>query len=135
MNRRKAREALFSMAFSANFQVEEDPAVLYPILLQELRLPDEPYIHTCFFGIVEEKQNLDALIHMFAKGWKEDRFSCATITIMRIAAFEMMYVEDVPAAVAINEAVELAKKYDHENAPAFVNGILNQIAHEKGLLQ
>ena len=48
---------------------------------------------------------------------------------------EMMYVEDVPAAVAINEAVELAKKYDHENAPAFVNGILNQIAHEKGLLQ
>lgn len=135
MNRRKARQALFSMAFSQDFQTTEPPQVLYPLLLEDLELEDDPYLRECFFGITEEKEELDTLIHTYAKGWKEDRISHATMTIMRIAVYEMMYADDVPAAAAINEAVELAKKYDHENAPAFVNGILNRIAHEKGLLQ
>ena len=135
MNRRKARRALFSMAFSQDFQTTEPPQALYPLLLEDLELEDDPYLRACFFGIAEEKDELDALIHACAQGWKEDGISHATMTIMRIALYEMMYADDVPAAAAINEAVELAKKYDHENAPAFVNGILNRIAHEKGLLQ
>ena len=104
MNRRKARRALFSMAFSQDFQTTEPPQALYPLLLEDLELEDDPYLRACFFGIAEEKDELDALIHACAQGWKEDRISHA-------------------------------KKYDHENAPAFVNGILNRIAHEKGLLQ
>ena len=52
---------------------------------------------------------------------------------MRLAAYEMLYVEDVPFSVAINEAVELAKTYDHEKAPKFINGTLNAIAEKKGL--
>jgi len=57
------------------------------------------------------------------------------LTIMRLGTYEMLYMEDIPFSVSINEAVNLAKKYDHDKAPAFINGVLNAIADEKGLKQ
>ena len=68
-----------------------------------------------------------------AKGWKLSRISKVSMAIMRICVYEMLYVEDVPFNIAINEAVELAKKFDYDKAPSFINGVVNKIAENEGL--
>ena len=74
---------------------------------------------------------IDAIINKYAKGWKTERMNKADLSILRLAIFEMLYDEKVPVKVAINEAVELSKKYSSENGPAFINGILGKVAREE----
>jgi N utilization substance protein B len=76
---------------------------------------------------------LDEKIVGTSGGWSIARMSKITRTILRLSAYEMLYRTDIPYNISINEAVELAKKYEDEKAPAFVNGILNAIATKEGL--
>ncbi len=133
MNRRKARETAFELIFGYEYQKAEDPAVLYASAVNERELEDDKYLRKVFFGTVEHLAEIDEKIFACAIGWKSDRLSKVSLSIMRLCTYEMLYVEDVPMNVAINEAVELAKKYDHDTAPAFVNGVLNAIADKAGL--
>lgn len=94
---------------------------------------DSPYLKSVFFGVVNEKEQLDKLIEKYAVGWKIERISRVSLALMRLCLYESRYIDDVPAAVAINEAVELSKKYDTEKAPAFINGILNSALKGEGL--
>ena len=75
----------------------------------------------------------DVLIAARAIGWKTSRMTKLSLSVMRLATYEMQYCEDIPFTVSINEAVELSKKFDDEKAPAFINGVLNGIAEELGL--
>lgn len=81
-----------------------------------------------FDHIKERIDEIDEKINQVAKGWKTERMGKADLAILRLAVYEMLYDEDVPVKVAINEAVELAKKYGGDESPAFVNGILGKIA-------
>ena len=82
------------------------------------------YIRT-LTSLMEEKRNeIDAYIESYAKGWRPERISKTALAVMRCAVCEILYVEDVPASVAINEAVELDKGYDEPDTVAFVNGVL-----------
>ena len=74
------------------------------------------------------QQELDETIAAYSKGWKISRMSRMTVAVLRLAIYEMRYVEDVPVGVAINEAVELAKVYDTDEAAAFINGVLGSVA-------
>ena len=76
---------------------------------------------------------IDVIISGSSKGWKLERLSRVSLAIMRLAVYEMLWDEGIPFSVSINEAVELAKRYDDEKAPKFINGILNDIADKKGL--
>lgn len=96
---------------------------------------DAPYLKSVFYGVVNEADSLDALIEKYAVGWKKERISRVSLTLMRICLYECRYIEDAPAAVAMNEAVELAKKYDTEKAPAFINGVLNAAVKGEGLAE
>ena len=96
-----------------------------------LDLVDE-YIEKVVTGITDRKDELDALIADSAKGWKLERLSAASLAIMRLATYEMLYVDDVPFSVAINEAVELTKTYGGEESFAFVNAILGKLAKKWG---
>ena len=90
-------------------------------------LPDKKqmdYIRTLTTISREKADELDALIGRYARGWKSERISRTARAILRIALVEILYMEDIPAAVAINEAVELDKKYDESETVAFVNGVL-----------
>lgn len=135
MNRRKARETLLGMIVAMSFQESAEPAEQYAMLCEDLDIEEDNYIKDCYFGIAANLQKLDEKIGAHSVGWNADRLSHVSLSIMRIAVYEMFYAEDVPAAAAINEAIELAKTYDHENAPAFINGILNAVAKSEGLLQ
>lgn len=133
MKRREAREYAFKLVYELGVQTEKDTVSLIEDTAREQEFTPDGYIENVVQGITEKKDELDALISESAKGWKLERLSAASLAIMRLAAYEMLYVDDVPFSVAINEAIELAKTYDHEKAPKFINGTLNAIAEKKGL--
>ena len=86
------------------------------------------YVQTCVSGVAEHSQELDELIAKYAIGWNLHRISRFTKAALRLAMFEILYVDDVPTGVAINECVELVRKYEEEEVVAFVNGILGSFA-------
>lgn len=86
------------------------------------------YIRACVEGVAEHKQELDALIAHYAIGWNLHRISRFTKAAMRLAIFEMKFLQDVPTGVAINECVELTRKYEDKEVVSFVNGILGSVA-------
>ncbi len=133
MDRRSLRENAFKLLFEAEFKNDENRDTLYEDFLLENECEDDEYLKKVFFGASENKEKLDEEIQKNARGWKLSRISKVCIIIMRISIYEMLYAKDVPFAVSINEAVELAKKYDDEKAPRFINGILNSVAQSNGL--
>ena len=133
MDRRGYRELAFIMLFESDFKKDEDSMSFYKEALEIGGYEDDDYLKKVFFGVTENKTELDEEIAKTAKGWRLSRISKVVLNIMRISVYEMLYVNDVPFAVSINEAVELAKKYDDDKAPKFVNGVLNTVAQNKGL--
>lgn len=88
------------------------------------------YTRCLALGVEEKKDELDALISANLKGWKMNRVSKVALTIMRMSVYEMLYVDNVPVSVSINEAVELAKKYATPGDGSFVNGVLGAVAKQ-----
>jgi len=82
-------------------------------------------------GTLQHKEEIDALIRKAAEHWVLERMAAVDRSILREAAYEIMYVEDIPPAVTINEALEIAKKYSSEESASFINGILDRIAKWK----
>lgn len=129
--RQKAREFVFEMIFAKTF-VPDEPADSF--FAREIENSDVElgkqidYVRKAFFGVSENTASLDEKISAAAVGWSLSRLSKATVSIMRLAVYEMMEIDDVPKRVALNEAVELAKRFDDEKAASFVNGVLNTIA-------
>ena len=146
MTRRELREHCFKMLFSANFYdaeeaerqldnyfdaPEEDETdaeghteVLHQVTLEE---KDREYLQNRVEQIIEAIPELDAALNQVAEGWKTRRMGMVELTILRLALYEMKKDETVPEKVAINEAVELAKKFGGSDSPAFVNGILAKL--------
>lgn len=86
------------------------------------------YITTCVEGAITRAEELDAIIRQYAIGWNLSRISRFTKAALRLALYEILYVDDVPTGVAINECVELTRKYEEAETVAFVNGILGSFA-------
>ena len=142
MSRTKAREIALHLIFEMEFQPFEDgdpgdrldasimQSLSTEVALYAGELDEEQtrYIRAAVKGVALHKAELNTAIETYAKGWKLNRLSRMTASILRLAIYEMRYVEDVPAGAAINEAVELAKVYDAEDAPAFINGVLGSLA-------
>jgi len=99
----------------------------YESTQEECGEQDKEYIHNIIEGVMKEVSAIDQYIIKNSKDWTIDRMSRIDLAIMRVAIFEILYREDIPASVSINEAVELAKKYSHEDAGSFINGILGSI--------
>lgn len=142
MTRSKAREIAVHLLFEQNFN-QQDPASAistltdseyYSGLVEEndaySEVPDEKqltYIMQVLCGVMEHQEELDAYIEKYAVGWGLSRIPKLSLAIMRTAIYEILYVEDVPAGVAVNEAVELSKKYEEAEMAAFINGILGSV--------
>lgn len=133
MNRREERETVFQLLFETEFHGDVTPSEVYLNALEAREITESAYIRNTYYGAMENREEADALISRFSRKWKLSRMSVVTRSILRLATYEMVF-GSVPPKAAINEAVELAKIYDEEAAPAFINGILNQIAHDSGLI-
>lgn len=144
MKRREAREIAFALIFEIGFRhgrdgdlVEEENNRsydnIYALAAACRDYEEDEYIKQVFFGIKDKLILIDEKISTYSVGWKIERLSRVSQAIMRLCIYEMLFRKDIPYNIAINEAVELAKKYDDENAPRFINGIVNTIAEKEGL--
>ncbi len=143
MTRREAREHLFALIYEAGYdyngkdkndeKLSRNLEEIYSNAMTYQEFEDDSYIRNMFFTIWEYIPEIDLKIADKSVGWKSDRLSRVSEAIMRLGVYEIVYCEDMPYNIAINEAVELAKKYDHENAPKFINGILNAVTEAEGL--
>ena len=131
MTRRVERELLFSIIYELSFFDKEEYGDQF-LKEKDFREIDSDYVEKCVHGIILYSENINDYISGSSKGWKISRLSKITLSILQVAVYEMIF-EKLAYTIAINEAVELAKKYDDDKAPAFVNGVLNNIALAAGL--
>lgn len=99
-------------------------------LSETLDEADRAYVQDVVGGVQAQAKELDELIASHAVGWKLDRIARVDLSILRVALYEMLHRDDVPTGAAINEAVELAKRYGEEKSFAFINGILGTVSRE-----
>ncbi|MBO5210588.1 MAG: transcription antitermination factor NusB [Clostridia bacterium] len=127
MTRRQAREEAFILIFEKVFNSDSVEEILD--LAAEVReLTPDDYIKTVFSGVYDKLDELDEVISANSIGWNIKRISKTALCILRLAIFEIKYMEAIPTAVSINEAVELCKKYATTDDASFVNGILSTVA-------
>ena len=134
MTRRKVREHLFIMLFRVDFHQKEEFEEQVSIYLEEIENASQAVkkeLQEKFFAVVEHMAELDEQIAAKAKGWDLTRLAKADVTVLRLAVYEILFDDQVPTGVAINEAVELSKQYGTDKSSAFVNGVLSSVAKEK----
>lgn len=129
MTRTQARELAFFIVFEHAFSGENAEEIIEKSSeARDLQVPD--FSRTLADAVIKKKDELDSHIARLAKGWRLERISRVSRAILQVAMYEMLYSEDVPASVAINEAVNLCKTYAGEEDSAFVNGILGTLSRE-----
>ena len=128
MNRKKAREYAFILLFEYKFQPQEIEQILADFIEEFNPGEQQEYIERVVRGVIENKTSIDEKIGELSKGWKTDRISNVTLSALRLGAYEIEFCDDIPAAVSVNEAVNIAKKYDGDEAAPFVNGILGKLS-------
>jgi len=127
MLRKQMREHVFKLIFQIEFVANTEMPErinLYLADLENVNDEKKAYMRERCLQAISYVEVIDALINEKTTGWKTSRMNKVDLSILRLAIFEIQYDEDIPVGVAINEAVELAKKYSGDEGPAFVNGVL-----------
>lgn len=130
MVRRELREHIFKMLFQIEFiDMEDIPEhlVLYLDYLQSATEEEKEHIKNKTRAVIEKVTEIDTILNEKTTGWKTTRMNKVDLTILRLAVYEMKWDEDIPTGVAINEAVELSKRFSGEESPSFVNGVLAKL--------
>ena len=133
MKRSELREHIFKMVFGYEFNSDSEMPQQMQLYFEQMengepKESDMEYIRTKALAVILRTEELDALINQNTKGWKTTRMNKVDLSILRLALYEMKWDDDVPESVAINEAVELAKKYSGDEDPSFINGVLAKLA-------
>ena len=132
MSRREMREQLFKLLFRVEFNPREELAQQEAFFFEDeensMAFGENAQIRGKFNKIIEKLDGIDTALNEKVQGWNTGRMGKVDLTILRLAVYEIMYDEDIPTSVAINEAVELAKKFGQDSSPSFVNGVLAKFA-------
>ncbi len=129
--RRQGRERAFQVLYGCSFSPETDMShvekTFQNFLVHEQGTPTaaNDFAWELIQGVLEHRQDLDGVITSYSKNWRLERIAKIELTILRVAVYEMLYREDVPVKVAVNEGIELSKKFGDSNSKRFVNGILD----------
>ncbi len=128
MSRRKAREIAFKVLFQVD-QVNSEPLTAFNYLLEENPMPekDSEFAWVLIEGTVAIMGDIDAMIASFSKDWTVQRMSSVDRNLLRLATYEMLYLKDYHPIVAIDEAIEIAKRYSEPASVGFINAILDNI--------
>lgn len=130
MTRSLMREHIFKILFRVEFHSREELEEQARFYFDEVKnASDEEMLQITnkVLAIADKLDEIDEQINNVSEGWPTNRLGKAELSIMRLAVYEMKYDDDIPVNVAVNEAVELAKKYGADNAPSFVNGVLAKL--------
>ncbi|CDB24653.1 n utilization substance protein B homolog [Clostridium sp. CAG:557] len=132
MNRRKQRELIFLLLFEnifTGYSLDELKEIKF--LTEEFSPEDfNDFIEKYFIEIQEKIPAIDELITKFSLKWGKERLSKVALAILRLAVYEMLYQDEIPTSVAINEAVELSKKYGADKESSFINGMLGGLSRD-----
>ncbi|GJI58412.1 transcription antitermination factor NusB [Bacillus sp. S2(2019)] len=127
MKRRTAREKALQTLFQIDVSnIDPKEAITHALDEQE----SDPFFEELVFGVLEQKDKLDDMISQHLVNWKLDRIANVDRAILRLSVYEMVYQEDIPVSVSMNEAIELAKLFGDDKAPKFVNGVLSNIKND-----
>ncbi len=130
MKRRRARECTLQLLFQYDFTGRiPDKRELQEFWAMRME-PDDvrAFSEELFYGTVSKLEEIDRILERFAEHWSLERMAAVDRNILRLATYELLYREDIPVAVSINEAIEIAKRYASQESPSFINGILDGIA-------
>ncbi|WP_373500640.1 transcription antitermination factor NusB [Desulfococcus sp.] len=125
-NRRKSREAALQALYYMD--IRNDLSLEALALFQRCFPQSEevlPFFETLLKGVMRNRSQIDRLIERFSSNWKIGRMACVDRNVMRIALYEILYMEDIPEKVSINEAIDIGKKFGTDESGAFINGILD----------
>ena len=132
MNRTLAREVAMKILFARSLGGEDtwEEVLEQSQARDELSDEDKTVLENEVFGVERHREELDGLIDGYAKGWNLNRLAKVDLTLLRMGLFELLYLPEVPVGAAINEAVELSKRYGEDKSYSFINGILGTAARE-----
>lgn len=142
MNRSQIREQIFKLLFRVEFNLKEDMPEQVKLFMEAPTLDkdennckeiiisesEQQYIISKYDDIVSHMSEIDSIINDNAKGWSTDRLGKVELTILRLAVYEIKFDDDIPVSVAIDQAVELSKKFGRDESYSFINGILASVA-------
>lgn len=133
MKRTELREHIFKMVFGYEFNSDDEMPQQMQLYFEQMDdgepdPKDVEYIRNKALDVILKTEEIDKLINDNTKGWKTARMNKVDLSILRLAVYEMKWDEEIPESVAINEAVELSKKYSGDEGPSFVNGVLAKLA-------
>jgi N utilization substance protein B len=129
--RRKSRELALQALYQWNI-TRQDPS----LILDQQKInfspaeEDDEFAQQIIVGVLEHYNHIDELIEKFSEHWRLDRISIIDRNILRMAIFELLFREDIPPRVTLNEAIDLGKRFGSEDSSAFINGILDRIQKE-----
>ncbi|MBR6390236.1 MAG: transcription antitermination factor NusB [Lachnospiraceae bacterium] len=130
MTRSRLRESIYKLLFRVEFyppgELDEQTDLFFGSdeWPEKAKQSEQDYVRNKFRAIVEKIPEIDEAVDKNSKNWTTSRMSRSDLTIIRLGVYEIRYDDDIPASVAINEAVELAKKYGQDSSGSFVNGVL-----------
>lgn len=132
------RHAIREKAFQALFALKSNPDAEREAIYRELlKVPDEesavipPYLEALVSGVSDKQTEIDAVIEAnLTSRWKLSRLNNTDLIILRLAIYEMNYIDDVPAKVALNEALEIAKEFSDDESRKFINGVLDPVVEK-----
>ena len=128
MGRRVSREVAMKLLYQTEIQKEDrEWQIDYTLGSKPFDGRDSQYIKDVVCGVLNNKEKIDGLIEKYAIGWKLNRISRVDLSILRVGIYEILFRDDIPYNVSVNEAVEMAKKYSTAEAGSFINGILSKI--------
>ena len=132
MSRREMREQVFKLLFRVEFNPKEEMAQQEAFFFEDeenaAAEKNNVQISEKFNKIIEKIDSIDQALNDKVQGWNAERMGKVDLTILRLAVYEITYDQEIPTGVAINEAVELAKKFGQDSSPSFVNGVLAKFA-------
>ena len=132
--RRKARELALQVLYQ--MEITGDPSPAGPDVFWG-HFPSRPgardFAQRLVAGTVAHRTEIDGLLDKAAKNWSLGRMSKVDLIILRLATYELVYCPDIPLNVSIDEAIEIGNRYGSDDSPAFINGVLDQVAHANGL--
>lgn len=127
--RKRSREIAMELLYQSTINSKEPEELIEDYIEQygEVEEVDRQYISSVVGGVREKQEEIDAMIEANLVKWKLNRIPKINMSILRVALYEILFMEDIPNTVSINEAVEISKKYSDDQSAAFINGILDKI--------
>lgn len=131
MNRSKEREQAFMLVFEKSFNPELNVEDIFSMAIESDFMKPSDFAQRLALTTVENIDEIDSKINEYSSGWTVDRITKVSLSILRIAVCELLYMDDIPVSVSINEAVELAKTYAGKDDSQFINGVLGAVSRNE----